>query len=131
MISKIGKDKEFIKEHLSYEIDMLRSVSLLLIRQGKEWAVQNAFIESFCIHSLNLLEFFCKDKNAWPVTDFCDVSYRPMPRPQSLLMRISNQIAHLGQNRTSDIAKKINAADPTILQMIENEIERFSQHLKP
>ena len=51
---------EFVREHLPYEIDMLRSTYLTLYQGGVDWAIRNALIESFCIHARNLLEFFSK-----------------------------------------------------------------------
>ena len=122
--------QEFLGDHLPYEINMLRSTFTCLSLGVFTGALQNALIESYAIHARNLLEFFCRDSNAWPVTELCDVSYTPMARPQSLFRKISSQIAHLTGNRTTDQSKKLNATDPYVLEAIENEIERFSRHLR-
>jgi hypothetical protein len=126
------KLKEFLHEHLPYEIDMFRWTYIQL-QIPAPVMLRNALIESFCIHSRNLLEFFSGSHQAWPVTDFCDAHFTPLDksRCQSPLTRISNQIAHLGKSRTSDPNRKINVTDPAIANLIEPEIGRFIKHLRP
>jgi hypothetical protein len=91
-------------------------------------------VNRILLHSCEeLLEFFSENRQSWPITDFCDSEYKPLDKAQcqSLLARISNQITHLGRYRTADQAKKVNAADPTIVLRIEAEIVNFASHLKP
>ena len=108
---------------------MLRSTFGLLLSGNFDGALKNALIESFAIHLRNLLEFFCKDSNAWPVTEFCSADYTPMERPTALFRQISSQVAHLTANRTIDSSRKLNATDKSNIEKIETEIQRFLAHL--
>src|SRR5271154_3221288 len=101
--------EEFLGEHLPYEIDMLRATFTCLCMRVFTGALQNGIIEAYAIHARNLLEFFCKDGNAWPVDELCDAAYKPMSPPKHVLKKINSQIAHLTKNRTTDQSKKLNA----------------------
>ena len=125
--------KKFVGEHVKYEIDMLRSTHECLRSRSWDWAVQNALIESFWIHARNLLEFFGKQKNAHPVTSFCETSYAPLKfssvRP--LYRKICEQISHLKCGRTHDVTAKLDVVNSGVRELLENEIERFRSHLCP
>jgi hypothetical protein len=126
---------EFFKEHLPYEIGMMRdSIHALAIRDGLGEFEKNAFIETFCLHARNLIEFF-KQK------DPCDFDPRDFTHGFELnkrfigdraLPKINRQVSHLTKGRTKDTARKITGDELTKMhQAIEAEIKRFAQHLKP
>jgi hypothetical protein len=126
---------EFFTEHLPYEIGMVRdSMNALITPQLPEFE-KNAFIETFCLHARNLIEFF-KNKDAcdFDPRSFVDAFFRLNKRfiGDAALPRINEQISHLTKGRTANPKEKINGVDlGEMHQAIEAEIERFAQHLKP
>jgi len=127
--------EEFFGEHLPYEINMFRA-SYLLLGTGLLGAVlNNALIESFCVHARNLIEFFkTKDSCDFDPRAFTVQAYALNKRfiGDSILPKITNQISHLTVNRTSDNSKKIGSADrKAIAESVEREIARFKSNLTP
>src|SRR5690242_5660911 len=76
--------KQFLREHVEYEICMLRSTrSYLASREWDctvqpDWTIKNALVEAFWLHARNLLESFGMRPHVYPVTKFCDSSYKPL-----------------------------------------------------
>ena len=99
-------------------------------------ALNNALIESFCIHARNLDEFF-QGSSRFPDTlragDFAIESYRYLtngPIRRGLVNKIKKQIAHITDDRVG--ADKIDDADRRLLLVVLlAELQNFSIHLKP
>ena len=132
---------QIAKEHLPYEIDMLRGTFQLLKEIDATGGVaetdlakqlfRNAFIESFCVHARSLLDFFSNRRIA-PTDaiagDFAafTTSLKPMEEPlKTIRTKLNKEIFHLTKNRT--ITKKFDVGidGVEILKMIKSEIEQF------
>jgi hypothetical protein len=105
---------------------------LALSKQPDDVVVRSAVIESFFTHVRDLLDFFCGHYKGLSASAFTNATYQPLPRhaAKSLYARISSQVSHLELGRPSDSAK-LNAIDPKIIGLMEAEIARFLDHLKP
>jgi hypothetical protein len=134
---------EMINHQLPYEVDMLRATFSYLsggavLRVIFNGGVVNAFIESFCIHARNLIEFFEQQsttpKNVAGSRHFTLPSYVPFKMRQdhaALTHKLNNQITHLTYRRTTKDEEKIGDEDRAVLlQLLELEIERFSTNLR-
>jgi hypothetical protein len=126
---------EFFRQHLPYEIDMLRSLYVELSRGEYSPLTHNAIIESFHIHACNLIEFF---KNKKP----CDFDPRLFTKPPyepngnfinaGLETSINQQISHLTTGRKSVGTLKLGPPQwVQIGRAIEAEIEPFEIALRP
>jgi hypothetical protein len=97
--------------------------------------VRNAFIESFCIHARNLIEFFKDKKDCdFDRRRFAKEGYRIDKRfvGDGVLGRINGQISHLSKKRTREVSKKIDGEERRkILDCIEGELERLEKALHP
>ena len=78
---------EMVDHQVPYEVDMLRWTYVLLAALGvpqtkRERAIANAYIESFCTHARNLIEFFShqslKPKDYASARHFTVPSFRPL-----------------------------------------------------
>src|SRR5262245_16938817 len=99
--------------------------------------VNNALIESFCVHARNLIEFFRNNK----FTTAYAASYKPFKRfagtdqISTIYDRLCGQISHLvhekkGIRRTIHGSEKITAWDRyEILDILRAEIVEFRAHL--
>jgi hypothetical protein len=122
-------DEELIGHHLVYEIDMLRETIFRIGRSGDK-VLNNALIESFCVHARNLIEFFQKPRGAgryvrpgYKAFDNVDIS------PD--IKRLNNQISHLLDGRTADNSGKIDGRERARLyELIAHEIRTFKGTLK-
>jgi hypothetical protein len=101
--------------------------------------INNAMIESFCVHARNLIEFF-QDRKF--MTSYADPHYKAFDhvlgndKISSIYKRLSAQISHLvyqgEQNRTIHTLQKIDARYRyEILDMLRAEIIEFKRHLAP
>lgn len=126
---------EFFTEHLPYEIGMMRASILALATRQLDGFETNAFIETFCLHARNLIEFFKRKESCdFDPRDFTVAGFKLHKRfiGDGALQRINRQISHLTKGRTADRAQKINGNERVeMLQAIEKEIDRFLQHLTP
>jgi hypothetical protein len=139
--------EEFMKEHVKYEIDMLRCARWCLASRNwdctlpSDWTIRNALIESYWVHARNLLDFFRDGKHSSKATQFC-VSYGKLDFKKSIKLgskttkagdlykNICDQITHLGESRTADVSEKLDVMDQAIYDFVEMEINRFRDHLK-
>jgi hypothetical protein len=124
---------EILEIDLSYEVDMLITTFARLEQGGTgDQILNNALIESFCIHARGLIDFFNGAKGS-PVQSFVDGNYVAFPRGQprgDLIKKINTQIAHLTSDRRS--RDKIDVADRReLLVVLRAEVQNFSRHLKP
>lgn len=123
---------ELLHHHLKYEFDMLQATYARI--RHSDPIINNALIESFCIHARGLIEFFKKDRGA---KAYADSEYVPFSgcnttRRDALNQKLNNQIAHLLYGRTANPAEQINRADQAELKtLLEDELARFKVHLLP
>jgi hypothetical protein len=125
---------ELFERHFLYEVWMLVET-----RQRLGWAilddivVRNALIESFCIHARALNDFF-NDKKGAKASWFTLGTYAPSERAAdygAAISKLSTQIAHLTQRRTSDLSEKVNQIDREILFVnLIDEARNFRRDLK-
>jgi hypothetical protein len=129
---------DILEEHLPYEIMMLRYAfdQLQTLERG---LLANAFIETYCLHARNLIDFFWADAspkgrtptaNHFTTRDYLKVR-GPDVRRGDLYAELNHQIAHLSYNRTRNHREKIDGRDRAILlQAIEAAVSEFGQHLR-
>jgi hypothetical protein len=125
--------EEFLKEHLPYEVDMLRATYSLL-QTASPNAVGFALIESFCVHARNLIEFSkikksCNFDPRW-FTENLKLDKRFVDG--GALVKITEQISHLSANRRSLQTEKIGLKfREKVYEAIEDELERWEKCLNP
>jgi hypothetical protein len=137
-------DELLLECHFVYEIKMLQETyqrcweEVTNDADDERKILNNALIESFCIHARNLIEFF-RDKKVR--TTYADPTYRAFSLVQPNTMdtiyeRLCAQITHLvykgTHNRTTHALQKINAKDRyEILRILRSEIIEFKGKLVP
>jgi hypothetical protein len=103
-------DIERYEEHLPYEISMLRGTYSAIARipgATSTQLVENALIESFCIHARALFEFFAKESARHTYTN---ATYRDLGAHDKFRDILNNQIAHvIFSKRKTKIDQKINS----------------------
>jgi hypothetical protein len=98
------------------------------IGKCSDLVINNALIESFCIHARSLIEFFAKPGGA---VKYTDSSYTPEGPRQGLEQKLHRQIAHLIYGGRSDPDWKIGPADrEELLMFLEERVKAFSAALK-
>src|SRR4051794_17297670 len=93
--------EECIREHLPYEISMLRWLYGKLL-SSHDQPDANAFIESFFLHARNLVAFFRNDTDCgFDPRYFTKQDYQVAGNfvPAGLVKKINQQIQHLGSDR--------------------------------
>ena len=125
--------EECIREHLPYEIGMLRLLyGKLLSKHGQLEA--NAFIESFFLHARNLVAFFRNDTDCgFDPRYFTKQDYKVAGNfaPAGLVKKVNQQIQHLGCDRTDKGALKLGPPERAMIyDLLEKEIERFERLLE-
>jgi hypothetical protein len=115
------EDLVAISEHLLYEIDLLYKTARVLATFGhaqdsKAIIIRNALLESFAIHTRNLIDFFYQDKpNSDQVIaqDFFDngdlwVQQRPTKSQflKKTSIRVHKEVAHLSYDRLKVTSEK-------------------------
>jgi hypothetical protein len=135
MNSAESYDKELFHHHLAYEIEMLREMH---IRTGdsNDTILENAKMESFCVHARNLIEFFQSKKKGMNAKMLTDSDYIPFKHDERMIRtikhRISSQITHLIFERTADDSKKIDGIERAkIYNIIADALARFKGKLTP
>jgi hypothetical protein len=120
---------EILGHHYTYELDMLED-TYGLIRDTQ--IKQNAFMESFCIHARNLIEFFRGDGR-----QYVETSYTPFATAKSRIDKLNQilnqQIAHLDIKKrvVNDDEKISNETRYELLKILAKESIEFREHLKP
>src|SRR5262245_20443645 len=117
-----------LKDHLPYEINMLRVAAIRLTKIKVPSTDANVYVELFCMHARNLIEFFDRrwerrgDFKAYQLADgyTCEVDL------EETRDRINKRIAHLttGRVRGNDKKNSVGECFRTYTKL-ENEIERF------
>jgi hypothetical protein len=134
---------QIFKEHLPYEIDMLRRTYAMLEALARppvdpetsDQEVQRfALIESFCVHARSLIDFFSK---ASPKkTDATAADFKPgfvttidrdKPPLAGIWFKLNKQVFHLTKNRPFAEADKFDVGIDGLglMKMLEPEIARF------
>jgi len=133
---------QIFTEDLPYEIKMLR-YGYKRLQSGLDGQAEiNVFIECFCVHARNLLDFFWpkqpKKKNHAIARQFIKDRrlYTPFggvdPNTNGLYGKLCDQIVHLTYDRTDIADDKIGDDDRDYLKrLIEKEIDNFCCHLHP
>jgi DNA-directed RNA polymerase specialized sigma54-like protein len=115
---------QILREHLPYEIKMLRYTHDRLQAEVKDRESNNVLIESFCLHARNLIDFFRGQRNTKEYAcarDFTTKSYRPIDKEihrQTVYKKLNDQIAHLTYRRAEDPAEKIGAGERASLDAV-------------
>jgi hypothetical protein len=138
--------EEILREHLPYEIEMLRFAHGKLQEPAHDRTMVNCLIECFCVHARNLIDFFDddkkdNDKDAVARHFVNRVSYQPFAgsspkhpggRYGELYAKLNKQITHITYDRTGiGDADKIGDQDrKQIRRLIEKEIDNFRHHPK-
>jgi hypothetical protein len=142
--SKLNQSREGMREllthHLRYEIVMLRWTFARFRAPMSHENEKNAFIESFCIHARNLIEFFQGTGNVGGthayarhftingIYEVCSLTKTELP--EDLYGKLSEQIAHLTYGRTKDSTRQIGAPElRQLFELIEGEVANFGDHL--
>ena len=132
-IAMIQVDAKRFAEHLPYEINMLKGTYAATARVpgwiGNQ-VVENALIESFCIHARALFEFFSKEGGRHTYTDD---KYHDLGGHDNFREILNNQIAHvIHDKRTRDESKKIGSEVRfEMFAALRLELEHFKKHLVP
>jgi hypothetical protein len=139
---------EIRKEHLPYEIGMLRGTFERLREIDASGGVaendiakqvcRNALIESFCVHARSLLDFFANrpdrradDAVAQDFVAFAS-SLKPTEEPlKSLREKLNKEIFHLTKKRKITGKFDVSTDGVKLLEMIEAERKRFTAALPP
>ena len=128
-----AKLREIIKQHLTYEIEMLFATQAKLQAGEPDRNVRNALIESFCIHARNLIDFL-RGKRSGVRASSVTYDYTPFADGEidrEYRRMIEEQITHLGFGRTSNPVEQINGrVQATLLSSIAKELVRFKHHIR-
>lgn len=127
---------DFSGEHLMHELSMLWEMAQILPHR-KAGAETSAFVESFCIHLRNLIDFFYRPAKMDDVTaqDFLNPSTDWKPTEPSLLTnahnRANKELNHLTQQRKSGASKDKEWDTATLLNEIDSVAKDFADHASP
>ena len=122
-----------LEHHLPYEINLLRVAARGLSEVEARGMSANIFIEVFCVHARNLIEFF---DGRWAQSDDFTASqfagYTCKVDLKEQRQRINKRISHLTTERVRGDDNKISHLEclRTYVEL-ENEIERFMEGLTP
>ena len=117
--------------HLNYEIWMLEEANKK--HHDSDQVINNALIESFCVHARNLIEFFAEEAQRYTTRSYRPFCHISSNRRASIRRKINVQISHVkDQGRTTNDADKITAFDRAeIVNILSREIKEFKVHLLP
>jgi hypothetical protein len=144
-MSKTGtldKRNEIISVRVPYEIKMMKYAYEELQLPASNSPADWVFIECFCIHVRNLIDFFwedqplnSKDAVARHFTYRCYSPFAgicPQESTQGIYGKINKQIAHITYDSTEIEAEKIGPDDrKNLYDIIVKEIHNFWQHIRP
>jgi hypothetical protein len=128
--------KLILSRHLPYEIFMLRH-AFKRANESQDGAYDGlAFIEAFCIHARNLIDFYRdrgpQSENKAYACHFTKESYAPFKNggPDATLYgKLSEQVAHLSYGRTWNDAENISQSERSELLRLA-ELPNFLLELK-
>ena len=130
--------KNWLKEHLPYELKMMRHSLRRLNEVPRPWFLDwNAFLASFCVSAGNLTAFLTnkEGKNNFRACDFVkNVRSRKTDELKTPFVKLEPHVFHLGKFRATDEERdaKFNLDDAKLIaQWIETEIAKFIKQLPP
>lgn len=132
MPADTNSKKSYLREHIAYEILMLR-YDIQRLEDAKHQLEWNAFFESFCIHARSLYSFFRNDgkQGAIKAKDYGLGKFHHQNKDK-LFEKINHQIAHLTNQRTRDIGAKLSLQDcKEIRAWVEDALFNFLENLPP
>ena len=122
-----------MRDHVPYEIAMMRATHDALSQGVPPGICSNAYIESFAIHARALINFL-NGKDGSRAQDFAE-NYFPFASGQirqGLIEKLNQQIPHITEKRFNTPEEKLNGADIDELRVrIDDELRRFLAHLTP
>jgi hypothetical protein len=136
--------KQILKQHLTYEIDMLEeALVFILCSNNPEYDlerrndfIRNAVIEAFWTHARNLNEFFAQpcNVNSSGVASARDFTSDDKTRFRSTLdkshtNRMNDQISHLRYERPATDDKKLGHDMARAYDVIFSAIQEFERRL--
>jgi hypothetical protein len=132
-MTTISKD-EFIREHLPYELMMLRYTHKRLLESPRKLD-ENALIESFAVHGRNLLDFLYlpADSKSYWAADFCDIWLKQrFDKATGIIYgTMHDQILHMGQKRVVTDSGKFGPAERVLIRdKIEIGFTKFVPAIK-
>ena len=109
-MSRNAEKTEYLQEHLSYELLMLRHTLTEITKPHRilDW---NAFLESFAVHARNLYDFLTNsdDCRNFKAQDFINgFKAAKDDNTISMFLRLHSQVFHLGKSRPIEQAEKAN-----------------------
>jgi hypothetical protein len=141
LFSALGNSEEHLtirdqlmREHVPYEIAMLRATLDAL--SAVEWPplFRNILIESFAIHARVLIDFF-NGKGGSDAKHFVNATYVPFAAgkvPDRLTRKLNQQVAHITERRVSGATDKLNGEDMIELRvLLDAEIAEFLRRMTP
>ena len=125
----------FLKEHLEYEIAMLRWTAGVLsgTHEAKDGPfIVNVMIESFCMHARNIHEFMTSSKpestgSVASSNHFTDTKKQHIvdKLPESLVAKLNNAASHPGYRRVT-ASEKVSGDDiAKIYSSLNEQIKGF------
>jgi len=123
---------------LRYAYQRLPDLASQRLPDLQKKAEMNVFIEYFCVHARNLLDFFWDrqpiQKNYAVARQFTSESYSPFggknPKADGVYAKLNDQIVHVTYHRTNITEQKIGDEERAHLKnLIEREIDNFGNHL--
>ena len=111
-MASAAQKTEFLKEHLRYEVLMLRHTygRLLTATDQLDW---NAFFVAFSAHARSLFDFLTgnTDSRSFKASDFIDGFEPPDPiRVRQKVRTLDPQVLHTGKSRKKKSDQKFNVA---------------------
>jgi hypothetical protein len=126
--------KEIIRQHLTYEIEMLFATQQRLQQGESDRIVRNALIESFCVHARNLIDFL-RGKRSGVTAKAVTHDYKPFVKGEidkKCRHMIEEQITQLGYGRTANPEQQINGHVQIVLaRALAEELIEFQRHVRP
>jgi hypothetical protein len=135
-MSSAQQRKEYLEEHLYYELLMLR-FSYREINKSQSPLIWNAFFDSFVMHARNLIDFLTNDGGVqnFKAVDFTVDYIAPDKKKggiQGLYDKLHAHALHLGKLRPTDDEKKINVVRAQkLFDWIEKHLPNFGSKLTP
>ena len=123
-------DKERLEHHYKYELFML-SRTYSASQRKHDIVIENALIESFCVHARELIEFFRKEGNYY--TDIsCNPFHKVKGKVEKLNIKLNHAAFHLVRaQRTANQAEKVTLNDrDQLINLISIETHEFRNNIK-
>jgi hypothetical protein len=94
--------------------------------------INNAIIESFCVHARNLFEFFLEEAPQY-AQNYQPFYHISTSKHKRIRTKLNVQISHVKyQGRATNDADKIHEHDRAeMINILSDEIKEFKTHLKP